>query len=649
MKKHLLITLGLLPALSFAQQSDLVPKVKNEIPQSTSNQVVAFEGTNDVYTPGNFSSSKFYKKHPVYASILIGNTFYDLQTNASVGRRLLLHDDGKVSAVWTTAEIGQAEWPSRGTGYNHKSTNWLSPVSAKFEVNDRTGWPYIGVLEESGTKYEVNMAHVASTGGWILSKNDMIGSTSWTKVDHVLTQLNNKQAIWGRIGTDGKQMIHLVSNYWSSTTAGIPVHYINGVASPSTYSRSKDGGKTWDIMFEALPGYDSTRYVGGGGDNYAIDVKDSIVAIVIGGAGEDVAIWKSTDNGDNFTRIVAEEFPFAPFTKKLIPTAEREKTADGSFDILIDHNNKVHVFFGRTYVADEDITDDSYVFYPATAQLMHWAEGMDTAVLCGFAKDYDQDNTLNINQETYSALDANGNLPAGVTSATRYGSTALVSMPTSSIDAAGNLYVVYSAPHELSLSPFNANYRDLYVSYSQDGGLTWTIGQNITASAYGLIANKENVFASAAKRADTFLHLIYQEDDLPGTNLQNNGTSNAHPNNEQNIMYKAIPLTDILSNSVSDLVSVNKVKVDPKIFFVSQNQPNPASSNTQVFLYMRDGSDVVLTVKDIAGKVILNKELGYLSAGNHAIDIEADQFTSGIYLYSISNDQYSITKKMQVK
>ncbi len=188
-----------------------------------------------------------------------------------------------------------------------------------------------------------------------------------------------------------------------------------------------------------------------------------------------------------------------------------------------------------------------------------------------------------------------------------------------------------------------------FVSKSTDGGLTWTVGQNITANAYGLIGNRENVFASAAKRADNFLHLIYQEDDLPGTNLQNNGTSNAHPNNEQMIMYKAIPVQDILNNTIGDIVSVNKQVIDPKIFFVSQNQPNPASSETVAFLYMRDGSDITLTLSDITGKVIKTENLGYHAAGNNSISINADGLTSGLYLYTVSNNQYSITKKMQVK
>ncbi len=586
-------------------------------------------------------------KHIRYSAILIGKTFYDLQTNASVGRRVILHDNGSISAVWTTSSIGEANWPTRGTGYNHKATtSWFSTVNARLET-ERTGWPCIGVLEKSGTKYEAIMGHVASTGGWVLSKNNAIGNSSFPDQKAILTQQNNMVSIWGRIGTDKKQTIHLVSNYFSDAANGIPIVKINGVSSPSTYSRSTDAGLTWDKKFTALPGYDSTRVLNGGGDNYAIDVKDSIVAIVLGGLGEDISLYKSTNGGNTFTKIQVEAFQYSPFKDVYISHATPEKTTDGSMDVLIGNDNKIHVFFARSFVSDTIMGDDGFSFRPASTSLMHWTEGWDSVNLCGGAFDYDQNGTLDITRETFTSLTNGTTVPAGLSSATRYGNNSLVSFPTSSMDANGNLYVIYSAPNELAISPFNANYRDLYISFSTDGGVSWTIGQNITATSTP--NSFENVFPSAAKRADNFVHFLYQEDDLPGTNLQNNGNSNTHPNDEQRIQYKAIPVTDILAGLIKDPVSVKKTVSDPKIFFVSQNQPNPFSSETSAFIYLRDGSDLNLSISDITGKVIKTEKLGYHSAGNHAVTINADGLKSGLYFYTISNDLYSTTQKMQVK
>lgn len=640
MKKYYLLILSFLPAFTYAQKNTSVVNPKVDVPHIASSHFLGNDDATSPFFSGSTSTPKL-NKHIRYSGVLIGNSFYDLQTNASVGRRLLLHDQGKVSAVWTTSAAASTTWDDRGTGYNHKNTTWFSPVNTKLE-SQRTGWPSIGILETGGTPHEFTMGHISATGGWILSKNAAIGSATFSNQNTVLQQLNNNISIWGRAATNNKQMIHLVSNYSSTGT----VVKLKGVSNPSTYCRSTDGGTTWDKQWVTLPGYDSTRTVAGGGDNYAIDVKDSIVAIVIGGAGEDIALYKSTNNGNSFTRIIVEAFAHSPFVKKFVAAADKAKTADGSFDVIIGNDNKVHVFFGRTFVADKDTTDDSYSFFPGTAQLMHWAEGWDSVNTCGLAKDYDQNGTLDITAETTSFLNAQGGLPANVSSATRYGSTSLVSFPSSSIDADGNLYVIYSAPNELGISPFNANYRDIYVSYSKDGGQTWDIGQNLTGTAFP--NSFENVFASAAKRCDNFLHFIYQEDDLPGTNLQNNGSSNTHPNDEQRIMYKAIPVADILNNKVLDPTSIKAVTVDPKIFFVSQNQPNPFNSEANAIIYMRDGSELTLSISDLAGKVISTQNLGYHSAGNHTIAISADGLSSGLYLYTLTNKNYSITKKMQV-
>jgi hypothetical protein len=49
----------------------------------------------------------------------IGKTFYDLQSNVSVGNRIVRHSDGTVSAVWIeSCAAGAPSFSTRGTGYN---------------------------------------------------------------------------------------------------------------------------------------------------------------------------------------------------------------------------------------------------------------------------------------------------------------------------------------------------------------------------------------------------------------------------------------------------------------------------------------------------------------------------------------------------
>lgn len=73
----------------------------------------------------------------------IGNTTYDLQTNAAVCNRVV-NGGGHVSATWTRSVTNDLAASDRGTGYNHKMSggSWGPAPSARIEPV-RTGWPSI--------------------------------------------------------------------------------------------------------------------------------------------------------------------------------------------------------------------------------------------------------------------------------------------------------------------------------------------------------------------------------------------------------------------------------------------------------------------------------------------------------------------------
>ena len=91
---------------------------------------------------------------------MIGDTEYDLQSNASLDHRIYLFDDGTMAAVWTRGwETGA--YPDRGTGYNfHDGSGWGPSPTARVEP-ERTGWPSIAPYGENG---EIICAHTAADG-----------------------------------------------------------------------------------------------------------------------------------------------------------------------------------------------------------------------------------------------------------------------------------------------------------------------------------------------------------------------------------------------------------------------------------------------------------------------------------------------------
>lgn len=581
----------------------------------------------------------------VYSFVTLGTTYYDLQTNASVGRRIVLHDDGTISAVWTFSPNPNAGWPDRGTGYNYyDGSAWMGAPTARTE-SSRTGWPSISTLSDGS---EFTFAHISTDGGFVMNTNAGLGSTSWTQTKEL--QQSGRVPIWGRMASNG-DTIHVICNYYSNTDDGIDEVVIDGIRNPTTYSRSTDGGATWVDEHILLPGYDTTRYRRGGGDTYAIDVQGNTVAIVIGGIGNDVALWKSTDGGVNWTKTICDSFRYAPYDlDTAISQTEAGLSNDGALDVLIDDNGEVHVVYGLINVYDETGTDDQSFNVPQTYNIAYWSETNSTAQVIGEPIDMDGQidgetgTPWSFPLETRASLGTTGEPQGGAAFAARYGLTSLATHPSISVDGNGNIYVTYDCPVEGIFHDFGANYRDVHIVFSVNGGADWSKVQNLTQ-----LRRQEAVFGSTTRRADDYLHFIFQADETPGTHLQNNGSTGLHPNTISTMLYGAVPVAKILDGSIgAHTLSAEGVN-GGEVFVVSQNQPNPFTGSSDVVIYNETPSNLTLVITDMYGKVVKSEDLGFRRAGNHKITLSADGLSGGMYFYTLSSGDFSVTRKMQVQ
>ncbi|PLW94757.1 MAG: hypothetical protein C0591_12120, partial [Marinilabiliales bacterium] len=83
------------------------------------------------------------------------------------------------------------------------------------------------------------------------------------------------------------------------------------------------------------------------------------------------------------------------------------------------------------------------------------------------------------------------------------------------------------------------------------------------------------------------------------------------------------------------------------IFDVSQNMPNPAYDETTIQVVSDAQADVVLTLSNILGQQIYQTTQS--GAGNHTFKLNVSDFDSGLYFYTISIGEKSVTKKMLVQ
>ncbi len=84
-------------------------------------------------------------------------------------------------------------------------------------------------------------------------------------------------------------------------------------------------------------------------------------------------------------------------------------------------------------------------------------------------------------------------------------------------------------------------------------------------------------------------------------------------------------------------------------FSVSQNYPNPTDALTKIAIESAASAQFNLSILDLTGRLILNEDLGLLNEGRHIHTVDATNFASGVYFYTVQSGDYRITKKLIVE
>lgn len=518
MKKLLLFGLAIGIGLGANAQTQSIPQITNNAKNKSevfkNKRITGYEQNNGVtnaikgkhqnpYTNGTFKAAG--------TETVIGQTTYDLQSNSCVQKRIINNGNGTLSAVWTYSESYDIAAADRGTGYNYyDGSTWGSIPTARIEA-EKTGWPNIGT---STAGDEIFISHNIAQSNLTMGKRS-IGSGTWA-----LSDASASDMVWNRMTVGGAngQTVHHISLY---DPFGGP--HSSGVQSQLLYSRSLDGGTTWDINEVVIPGMDQTRFTFMSGDSYTMAVaRGDVIAFVYFGSMQPTVLAKSTDNGTTWTTTEIGNFPFTLYDPDgpVIPAVgDTLQGSDGTGYVLIDDQNMVHVTYGNMFYMDDTPSDGQWSYFPGTNGLMYWNEGYgsEEPVFIAGAPDMDNDGTLN-----------------SITDIAYYGSS-LSSHPSMGVDANGCIYVSYSSVME-TLSNGTQNYRNILVTKSCDGGCSWTVPLNVTPGT----GFEECQFASMADLVDNNINLVYQRDFEPGMAVQ--GDNDAYVLNE--IVHLSIPVTD---------------------------------------------------------------------------------------------------------
>ena len=108
---------------------------------------------------------------------------------------------------------------------------------------------------------------------------------------------------------------------------------------------------------------------------------------------------------------------------------------------------------------------------------------------------------------------------------------------------------------------------------------------------------------------------------------------------EQDVNVIAMVTTD-------PVLGINEVSANG--LAVAQNAPNPFNKNSQINYNLTKSSDVVFNVFDLTGRKLIETNYSNVAPGQHVINLNANEFTPGVYFYSFKVNGNVVTKRMVI-
>jgi len=569
-----------------------------------------------------------YKNTTLVDEDIIGITRYDLQTNTSIQNRVHVFDDGTAGGIWTRGIDDPAGYPDRGTGYNYFDGNVWGPAPDVRIESLRTGWPSYAPFGENG---ELVVSHDFGAGTLYYLTRSEKGTGSWTE-DEFLGP--GKQISWNRSTTSGvdNSVMQLLYITWPEANGGTIHEGMNGAL---LYSRSPDGGETWDFQHELLEGMTADEYYGISADNCEwAGSKGDNIAFLVGDVWIDMFLMKSSDGGDTWEKTLIWEHPY-PFFDFSYET-DTFYCVDGAHHLAFDSQNKIHVVFGinRAYA---DAAGGGF-WFPGVGGIGYWNEDMPA-----FSNDL---NALNPYGHPDSELiedvnfvgwtqDLNGNGEIDVLDDWGTYFVGFSSQPQIIIDDMDYKYILFSSVTE-SYDNGVLNFRHLWARGSW-GDDVWGDFVQLTDNLIHIF--DECVYPSAAPFTDDNFYLLYQTDSEPGNSIQ--GTLHAPTDNNWNFMTVArndlIPL-DVDENTAPVLAGN-----------VSQNYPNPFTGSSFVNVEVTKPCTISMEITNITGQVVYLIPEREVKSGMARFEIKGEHLTPGVYFYSVKAGETIITNKMIIE
>jgi hypothetical protein len=125
-----------------------------------------------------------------------------------------------------------------------------------------------------------------------------------------------------------------------------------------------------------------------------------------------------------------------------------------------------------------------------------------------------------------------------------------------------------------------------------------------------------------------------------------------------NCNYNVIIFKDNGAMGTDEVQQGSKAQIDPLTginnenngvpvkYVLEQNYPNPFNPTTNIHFSIPKDGNVSLKIYNTLGQLVATQLDGFVKAGNYNAEIEASDFASGVYYYTLSSKDFIQTKKM---
>ncbi|MCP4584100.1 MAG: T9SS type A sorting domain-containing protein [candidate division Zixibacteria bacterium] len=504
---------------------------------------------------------------------VIGSTYYLNQSNGPSGSRIKVCDDGSIYVCWMNL------FGLYPPAIRHIYYNWRSPEGQWFDdgcqVSENTGAGYCNLDIYEGDRGCITYHCGENVIVAIEWDPPGIGFFNYFNAPNELFPQTPEYpgfCMWPQISIDSNEKIHL---FMTENADMGPRRF--------GYTRSEDGGSNWTDL--AL--LDTVMVISGIVVSSPVSDRVAICYLHPDDTTSQMFNWPYyiiSEDGQtwDFDDIIDVPYPFQP---------NFDLWAYANLEAIFDYNDQLHLAW--------PVYGEGYDW------LLHYSDDSDTI-------------------EVITQIpDTTDNHPIW---------ELLIGKASLSRDASSNALVASWGQYAVGDTNINGIYNgDIYLSRSNDLGLTWQEPLNITNTPSPDCLPGDcmsELYPCAAEEADSMPHITYIFD--PFIQPEPSPTSPAL------VMYIG---PDHLVDIEPPIENI------PRNYSLAQNYPNPFNASTTIKYDLPKRSNVTIDVFDILGRKVETFNSSVQTPGSHSVVWNALGLGSGIYFYKIQAGNYVQTRR----